>query len=327
LIRNDVNPLILLSPSFVNDFFNIFQIIEQRPGISIGLSQNHVNYKVIQMMRTLALFSCSSFFRTFLFLPLYLAVVTNSTGQTRDIPYVPTPGIVVERMLDTAGVGPGDYLIDLGSGDGRIVIAAAKRGAIGHGIDIDPQRIEEARRNASEAGVEDNAMFIEGNIFEMDFSNATVITMYLLERFNLKLRPVLLKDLKPGTRVVSHNFGMKDWKPDKEFRVNDSKIFYWVIPASLNGNWSWESDGENFRMDVTQNFQEISIRLFSGNDRFNAEKELLIGDRIGFSTENPLSGKKYKFSGLVQINSISGIIQIHDGENFTIVNWNAIRDE
>jgi hypothetical protein len=278
---------------------------------------------MVQMIR---IFSQSLFFRVFLFVPLYLAFATNTTGQTRDIPYVPTPGIVVDRMLDTAGVGPGDYLIDLGSGDGRIVIAAAKRGALGHGIDIDPQRINEARRNASEADVEESVMFIEGNIFEMDFSNATVITMYLLERYNLKLRPVLLKNLKPGTRIVSHNFGMKEWKPDKEFNVNDSKVFYWIIPANLNGNWKWEADGENFSMDVTQNFQEINIRLLSGNNRFDAERELLIGNRVNFSIENS-NGKKYRYSGLVQENNISGIIQIHDAENFTIENWKATREE
>src|SRR5919109_1152283 len=148
------------------------------------------------MARLLALF-------TFLFLGPALA---------RDVPYVPTPERVVDKMLELAKVGPQDVVYDLGSGDGRIVIAAArKHGARGVGIDIDPQRIKEGRDNARRAGVADRVEFREGDLFKADIGDATVVTLYLMSSVNLRLRPKLLNELKPGTRVVSHAFGMGDW--------------------------------------------------------------------------------------------------------------------
>jgi tRNA G37 N-methylase Trm5 len=148
-----------------------------------------------------------------------------------DVIYVPTPEEVVEEMLRIASVTGKDVLYDLGSGDGRIPITAAKKyGTRGVGIDIDPERIKEANENLKQSGVGDKVKFIQGDLFEQDLSQATVITLYLLPALNLKLRPKLLK-LKPGTRIVSHDFDMGDWKPDKQVKVGTRNVYFWTVPA------------------------------------------------------------------------------------------------
>ena len=154
-----------------------------------------------------------------------------------DVAYVVTPPEIVELMMDISDIGPGDYVIDLGTGDGRILIAAAKRGATGIGIDLDPVRIKEAKENADKEGVADKVSFLEQDLFETDLSQATVITLFLNSEVNMRLRPALLK-LKPGTRIVSHNFDMGDWNPDRyqqilrnnngNFMIHD--VFYWEVP-------------------------------------------------------------------------------------------------
>jgi SAM-dependent methyltransferase len=150
-----------------------------------------------------------------------------------DVPYVPTPDDVVQTMLKVADVKKSDVVYDLGCGDGRIVITAAKvYGAHGVGIDINPERIREARLNAKQAGVENLVTFIEGDLFDADIKNATVVTLYLLPSINLKLRPKLWKDLKPGTRVVSHSFDMGDWEPEKKDVSVGRTVYFWTIPAS-----------------------------------------------------------------------------------------------
>lgn len=148
-----------------------------------------------------------------------------------DVPYVPTPQEVVEGMLELAQVKKTDVVYDLGCGDGRIVITAAKKyGARGVGVDINPERIKEAEENARKAGVTDRVRFIQGDLFKADIHEATVVTLYLLSSVNLKLRPKLLSELRPGTRVVSNTFDMGDWKPDKQTEVNGRTLYYWVIP-------------------------------------------------------------------------------------------------
>lgn len=148
-----------------------------------------------------------------------------------DVVYVPTPQPVVDAMLKLAEVGEGDVLYDLGSGDGRIPIAAAKQyGIRAVGVDIDPQRIAEARKNARNAGVEDLVTFRQADLFETDFSEASVVTLYLLTNLNEKLKPKLLSDLEPGSRVVSHSFDMGDWKPEKQEHIAGRSIFLWTIP-------------------------------------------------------------------------------------------------
>jgi len=149
----------------------------------------------------------------------------------RDVPFVPTPERVVAKMLEVARVGPQDVVYDLGSGDGRIVITAAKKhGARGVGIDIDPERVREARENAQRAGVADRVEFREGDLFKSSIGEATVVTIYLLSGINMRLRPKLLAELKPGTRVVSHAFDMGDWKPVETAKVGGSTVYYWVVP-------------------------------------------------------------------------------------------------
>jgi ubiquinone/menaquinone biosynthesis C-methylase UbiE len=147
------------------------------------------------------------------------------------VPYLRTPDRVVDAMLNVAKVRKDDVVYDLGSGDGRIVIAAAKRfGARGIGIDIDPERIREANENARAAGVADRVKFIQQDMFEVDLSDATVVALYLVPDFNMRLRPKLLRELRPGARVVSHNYDMGDWKPTRTLRVSLRKVYYWVIP-------------------------------------------------------------------------------------------------
>lgn len=161
-----------------------------------------------------------------------IAGITTMAAQDRqpDVPYVPTPQEVVDEMLKLAGVRGGDRLVDLGCGDGRIVVTAAQRyGVNATGVDIDPERIGEAKENAAKAGVADKAKFVEGDLFEADLKDASVVTLYLLPSVNLKLRPKLIKDLKAGSRIVSHSFDMDDWKPVKTAEVNGRRLYLWVV--------------------------------------------------------------------------------------------------
>lgn len=157
--------------------------------------------------------------------------------RTPDVPYVPTPQTVVDEMLKLASVTKNDVVYDLGSGDGRIVITAAKKyGARGIGVDINPERVKEANANAIVAGVTDKVKFLEQDLFETDLKEASVVTLYLLPAVNLKLRPKLWKELKPGTRVVSHSFDMGDWKPEKSVEVNGATLYFWVVPKQTPTN-------------------------------------------------------------------------------------------
>ncbi len=168
----------------------------------------------------------------------YLLVVMFALGFTQlnaqlqlDVPYVPTPMDVVEAMLDIAKVGKNDVVYDLGCGDGRIVVTAAKKfGATGIGVDLNPERIEEANAYAKEKGVERKVKFYEGNLFDFDFSKASVLTLYLLPDVNLQLKPKILAEMKPGSRVVSHAFDMGDWKPDKQILVDGRTVYMWTVP-------------------------------------------------------------------------------------------------
>jgi len=166
---------------------------------------------------------------------LILAFAVSAPAWAQRLPdviYVPTPPEVVEEMLKIAGVTKGDVLYDLGSGDGRIAVTAAKKyGVRAVGIDIDPERIREANENARMAGVTDRVRFRQEDLFKADFHEATVVTLYLLPDLNVKLRPRLLSELKPGTRIVSHQFDMGDWKPEKEVELNGRTIYFWTIPA------------------------------------------------------------------------------------------------
>ncbi|MEH1957789.1 class I SAM-dependent methyltransferase [Nostoc sp.] len=162
---------------------------------------------------------------------------TQAQEPPGDVPYVPTPQPVVDAMLQVAKVGKNDVLYDLGSGDGRIVnTAAQKYGTRGIGIDINPERIKEANENAKKAGVTERVKFVQQDLFTTDFSEATVVTLYLLPEVNAKLRPKLLKELKPGTRIVSHAFDMGNWKPQQMLNVQGKTIYYWVVPEQVPAN-------------------------------------------------------------------------------------------
>lgn len=160
-----------------------------------------------------------------------VAVQLNAQHIALDVPYVPSSQKIVEEMLKLAGVGKSDIVYDLGCGDGRIVIAAAKKyGATGIGVDLNPERIKEANENAKEAEVEDKVTFYEGNLFDFDLSNATVLTLYLLPDVNRKLMPKILTEMKPGSRVVSHSFDMGKWQADKKVLVGEKTIYLWIVP-------------------------------------------------------------------------------------------------
>ena len=246
------------------------------------------------------------------------------TAQKLDVAYVPTPDSVVERMLDMADVGPGDYVIDLGCGDGRIVIEAAKRGAFGHGVDLDPQRIEEARKNAQRARVADKVIFVEQNIFDTDFSRANVIAMYLFPSINRKLRPSLLEKLKPGSRIVSHDFGMDEWRPDQQHgRLDNHAVLLWIVPDKVEGTWNWNLAGNEFNMKINQKFQKVKIYLTSEDRILKVEDSLLSGKRISFVAYDNLDSTKFIFSGQVEHGKIEGIVQIHNGRTKWVDNWTA----
>lgn len=191
---------------------------------------------------------------------------TPTVGQAgKDVIWVPTPDALVERMLQMAGVGPRDYVIDLGSGDGRTVIMAVEKfGARALGIEYNPEMVALSIRKAEEAGVSHKAKFVEADIFESDFSEATVITMYLLPRLNLKLRPILL-ELRPGTRIVSHAFRMEEWEPDEESTVESRNAYLWIVPAKVAGNWNinvaTERGDETWALTLTQEFQMLTGRV------------------------------------------------------------------
>ncbi|MFW5944462.1 MAG: SAM-dependent methyltransferase [Bacteroidota bacterium] len=240
-----------------------------------------------------------------------------------DIPYVPTPQSVVHKMLDVANVGPGDYLIDLGSGDGRIVIEAVRRGAVGHGVEIESELVRKAEAKAREAGVSEKIMFLKEDVFETDFSGATVLTLYMMDIINLRLRPLLLEKLEPGTRIVSHSFGMKDWKPDKHLKEDDCEIFYWLVPSEIEGRWEWSVSDKRFIMTAEQEFQQLDIDIRAEGESLKVKEQMLQGKQLNFTAVHPDSNLKYVYHGEVEGETISGKVQIIDGSNETITNWSA----
>ncbi len=213
----------------------------------------------------------------------------------KDVPYVPTPQPVVDRMLEMAAVTKDDVVYDLGCGDGRMVVTAAKKyGARGVGVDIDPQRIKESNENAESAGVTDKVEFSIKDLFTMDFGEADVLTMYLLPAVNLKLRPKILSDMKPGSRIVSHSFDMDDWKPDDQDEVNSSTIYYWIVPAQVEGATEAKIKAEGgqeqqAKLDLKQNFQEVTGTASIDGKDMQIEDGKLKGHELSFTAD----GKKY----------------------------------
>jgi hypothetical protein len=244
----------------------------------------------------------------------YAQFGTNEADNPRlDVIYVPTPHQVVKRMLELAKVGPDDIHYDLGSGDGRIVIAAVKdfKAKKGVGIDLDPQRIKEAQANLAKAGVGDRVIFLNKNIFETDFSEANVISLYLLSTLNLKLRPTIL-NMRPGTRIVTQSFSMSDWDPDHkesvEFDDNGYKgsrtVYLFIVPAKVEGKWTMRAGAQNIELDLKQEFQNLRGTAVIGGKPAEIKNGKLNGANIEFTVE--VDGKPVKYEGKVDGNIITG---------------------
>jgi hypothetical protein len=233
----------------------------------------------------------------------------------KDVVWAPTRHQLVEKMLDMAKVTPKDYVMDLGSGDGRTVIAAAKRGASALGIEYNPDLVELSKRNAFQEGVGHKAQFVQGDVFESDFSQATVITLFMGSAINLKLRPKIL-DLRPGTRIVSNTFTMGDWKADESDKLSDGCRGYctallWIVPAKVEGTWQLPQ-GE---LTLKQNFQMVSGTLKSGSDAMRVRNGRLRGNEVTFGLADA------QYTGQVNGNLIEGTVKSGASNG----KWNAKR--
>jgi hypothetical protein len=239
-----------------------------------------------------------------------------------NVPYVPTPWPVVAAMLELARVGKTDFVVDLGSGDGRIVIEAARvHGARGFGVDIDPDLVRLSNGEARRLGVHGRVEFFQRDLFETDFSRATVLTMYLLPKVVQALRPRLFSELRPGARIVSHDFGMDDWQPDdvvkipvadRGFGPPFSTVYLWIVPAFVHGTWRGVlRDGQRdqpWELELSQHFQRIQGVLRVGGRSVRLDRAELRGDRIAFSAQPEVAGRRVRhdFSGRVGGGEIAG---------------------
>ena len=275
-----------------------------------------------------------------------------------EVPYVSTPDDVVAEMLKMANVDKEDMLYDLGCGDGRIVITAVKEmGCRGVGIDIDPIRIKESRENAIEAGVSDRVEFVLSDLFEADISQANVVTLYLLSKVNLKLRPKLFRELSPGTRVVSHDFDMGKWNPDDSKYMNGDRddvpiaydpfepnsfvlgsnwdrhnVYLWVMPANITGVWKWTmpkiSGNTQYSLEIEQSFQEIMGKAYEGSSLIPVSiiDGKIKGDKLEFTLERKLKGRseRMNFKGSVIGHTMEGSVSI-EGKPGVKEKWRAER--
>lgn len=269
-----------------------------------------------------------------------VSIAVHAESEPR-VPYVPTPQAVVDRMLEAAQVKSGDYLIDLGSGDGRIVVTAAKRfGIRGFGVDINPERIREANDNARRAGVAGQVSFSQADLFTTDLSNATVITMYLLPRVNIELRPRLLA-LRPGTRIVSHDFDMGDWRADRQWQVKaddkyfgtggNSDVYLWTVPAPVAGHWEVEmtvgGKPRRYALTLNQKFQQIEGVVVSDGKPVRLSAAVLNGASWTLTFTLPVSGVpvKHVLSGRANGDMAAGTAELSGGRLAGLVEWTARR--
>jgi hypothetical protein len=269
-----------------------------------------------------------------------LFVMPAAAQDYGDTPYVQTPQNVVDRMLEVAKVGPKDFVIDLGSGDGRMIITAAKKhGARGFGVDLDRRLVTLSNRLAAKAGVADRAVFYERDIYQTDLTPASVVTIYLLPEVNLMMRPRLIAMLKPGTRIVSHDYDMGEWTPDLAFtmdapgkpvgRDEKSKVFFWVVPAKVSGKWVWyerPAGGaqRDYELVLDQFFQKIEGTLTVEGKTVPIENAKLTGDQVSFSAKiDPAT--PLEFTGRVVNNGVEGVVR--SGGDARHTPWSATRTE
>ena len=248
---------------------------------------------------------------------------TPQVGQEgKDVIWVPTPQALVEKMLDMAKLTAQDIHYDLGSGDGRTVITAAKRGAQAVGVEFNPDMVALSERTAAKEGVSAKAKFINGDIFQTDFSHATVVTLYLLPSLNVKLRPTILK-MKPGTRVVSHAFTMDEWQPDQTENVEGRTAYLWIVPAPVEGAWRWNGSGngpKSYEVALRQQFQKIEGTARLDGRPGQLRDVNLRGDQINFTVLDA-DGARRDFSGRVSGNTMQGVVKQPGGD----AKWSATR--
>ena len=231
----------------------------------------------------------------------------NVSAQPKlDIHFVPTPHHVVKRMLELAKVGPNDVHYDLGSGDGRIVIAAVKdfKAKKGVGIDLDPLRIKESNENKAKAGLGDNVQFLNQNIFETDLREATTVSMYLLTSINLRMRPKLMAELKPGTRVVTHAFNMGDWEHEVNESVDGYQVYLFIVPANVAGKWELAQGERRIELDLQNEFTRLSGTAAVGGKKIEIRDGRITGTKIRFTLD--LDGKPVTFEGVADGATIAG---------------------
>jgi len=273
-------------------------------------------------------------------------VAAYSEEPLPEVPYVPTPEEVVMEMLKMAGVTQNDIVYDLGCGDGRIVITAAKVfGARGVGVDNDPNLIRQSNENARKAGVTDRVKFIEQDLFETDIREATVVALYLLPELNLQLRPKLFRDLRPGSRIVAHEFDMGDWKPDNMAKVpkvklyyhprlayeKDTYFYYWVIPANAEGIWRWTlsapSGDRNYTLRLVQKFQEIRGTVQGKGHEAPIAAARLVGGQLNFTLREDTDKEQVvmSFNGRIHGDDIAGSVEIRGGPLAGNYTWAAKR--
>jgi methyltransferase family protein len=237
--------------------------------------------------------------------------------QGKDVVWVPTPDEVVDRMLTMAQTKPEDFVIDLGAGDGKIAIAAAKKfGARSMGVEYNPDMVAFAQKNAQAAGIAGKAQIVHGDIFATDFTQATVLTMYLLPSLNMKLRPQILA-MRPGTRVVTHAFNMEDWEPDESSDVDGRRVYFWVVPANVAGRWAMELSGggntEKLSLNFEQKFQKIEGVAYLGPTLAGLREPRLSGFRISFAYVDG-RGVRRDFTGRVTGTTMEGSFRSDSGQ-------------
>ena len=254
-------------------------------------------------------------------LPPPEAVPGPFPGQPgKDVIFLPTPEALVERMLAMAQVGPRDLVYDLGSGDGRLVIASARRGARAVGIEFNPELVALSEGRARAEGLAGKARFVQADIFETDFSKATVVTLYLLPSLNMRLRPTLLR-MRPGTRVVSHAFGMEDWTPDETSRAEGRTAHFWIVPAAVEGSWRVTLQGGwAFDLTLAQRFQKLEGTVALGADEAGLREPALRGDAVRFGFVDQ-GGLWHELAGTVSGDRMSGTYEAAGRRR----SWTAVR--